>query len=317
MFGGGHGKNDRMDVIGPQRAISSGVKNGELVMSIGEKDCSKSDVFGWFFFGNLLTRREAIFSPIFPWILFWQIDNPPNLVAHRQDYRGYATISWIKGCNPTNPICAQLSKRGPDVCDFFDVLDSKVLSNPDIRKIATKCAQKKRYAAKQVFCLELPFCWRKPCFKKTCGIIGSVGTWSRNWNKVMLFFVVLWHVHPRIMCLQMVFNFNIQSFTICRISPKKSSHCFQLQFPGCFSRLKFKGPRNDKCLAESHFSSLQKPAQKAHPQNTLWKWTWNALMEIFLCKWCMIFKFQSFHFPRAKKSLSFCGFFSVEFRGFF
>ena len=166
-------------------------------------------------------------------------------------------------------------------------------------------------------CLELPFCWRKPCFKKTCGIIGSVGTWSRNWNKVMLFFVVLWHVHPRIMCLQMVFNFNIQSFTICRISPKKSSHCFQLQFPGCFSRLKFKGPRNDKCLAESHFSSLQKPAQKAHPQNTLWKWTWNALMEIFLCKWCMIFKFQSFHFPRAKKSLSFCGFFSVEFRGFF
>lgn len=61
MFGGGDGKNDRMDVGGPQRAISSGVKNGELVMSIGEKDCSKIDVFGWIFWGEPPHKKGSNF----------------------------------------------------------------------------------------------------------------------------------------------------------------------------------------------------------------------------------------------------------------
>ena len=155
------------------------------------------------------------------------------------------------------------------MCDFFDVLDSKVLSNPDIRKIATKCAQKKKIRGKTGVLLGTSVLLKETMFQKNLWDYWECWDLKQKLEQSDVVFCRVVACSSKNYVPPNGVQFNIQSFTICRISPKKSSHCFQLQFPGCFSRLKFKGPRNDKCLAESHFSSLQKPAQKAHPQNTL------------------------------------------------
>ena len=119
------------------------------------------------------------------------------------------------------------------MCDTSEfTLDSKVLSNPDIRKIATKCAR-----GETGVLLGTSVSLKKTMFQKNPWDYWECSDFKQKLEK-RCFFVVLWHIHPRIMSLQMTKWFSICIFRALNYTTESAEKSSTV-LPASISRLVF------------------------------------------------------------------------------